>query len=387
MKLNKLLIAVLIAAFGAVGVFAQEDKPVKVGGQIFFFYGSELKNEATVNKDRTKSDAFVVDRVRINVSKEFDSIWSAFVTAEGNNTGAAHTTASFYVRNAYLSAKVGNDDAKVTLNGGVMTNPIHLVNDIQRGDRWINKEYYDNSNATGTTGVGLWNADYAIINGITVQADLMKMVTLRVAFANGGTNGASNLAGSNGTDNSTQFETAKNSGKAIIGHVTVTPIEGIFINGYVTSMEVQVKNTTKSEAGISQLNYGGGVGINLMGIRAGVNFAMLDNKTEPVSGTGFDIKGTLIDTYLNANLKEFVGMPVLVIGRFAYGVSKKDVSGTDLLKDSDVTVYGIGVGYQFNANVQAALYFENYTFKKTNPVIDAGEGARQTIYVKTEAKF
>lgn len=367
MRIKSFLIALAVFMSGAA-LFAQEqpaDKPVKVGGQIFMFYGYEFRNPDTANKNKEKSEGFTVDRVRVNASKEFESIFKANVTLEGNNSTATNSgDPSVFVRLANLEANLpAGEDVKVKLTAGVFTNPIHDTLDATSGLRWLGKNFYDNASALNQSKV----SDYSFGGGAMISIDAMKMVKVTGSIMNGGKTTAAG-------------ETFENSGKAIHGVVSITPLGKLLtINGYIASYDVALKNSTLNLTGDNQFTVGGTAALNFENIILGATYLKTTRETDsPSAGKTTAGDSTIVEAFLNANLKEAAGVPVLVIGRYGYGKDKK-------VANSDTTFYAVGLGYQFNANVQLAAYFENYTYNKN--LATFGEGKKQTLYVKSEAKF
>ena len=84
-------------------------------------------------------------------------------------------------------------------------------------------------------------------------------------------------------------------------------------------------------------------------------------------------KITIFDAWLNVNLDSVIGMPILILGRYA--------TGEDTEAKVETTYMGAGIGYQFNRSVRMALYYEEYASD------DYNEDTQTNFYVKAEAKY
>lgn len=379
MKLKSVIILSLL--FSAVTLFAQDkpdEKPVKVGGQLYLFYGYEFNNASLASSNHERSEGFTVDRARVTVTKEFDPVFKVNVAIEGNNTASAanntNTTASVFVRLANIEANLlTGEDIKVRLLAGLISSPIIEAIDQLSGLRWLGKNFYDNAAA-----LNVYNTDYTFGGGILAAVEILKMVKITGTVMNGG-----NTTGAQ--------ETYENSGKSFHGVVSVTPVEKLItINGYVNSFDLAVKNTALGIKGEYQLNYGGSAAINISGIVLGGNFFFINKKDTTASGSTDIVQAKIAEGFMNANFKEISGIPLFLIGRFGYGKDTK-------LANSEAIFYAAGIGYQFNSNLQMAAYFENYNYKTalgtnftgygSTQASNRGKGTQQNLYIKSEAKF
>ncbi len=88
----------------------------------------------------------------------------------------------------------------------------------------------------------------------------------------------------------------------------------------------------------------------------------------------------LLDSWVNANLNSLVGKPILLHGRFAMGSDANDQAKTDGSNYGNTRMLACGVGYAFNSNIRAMLYYDNFKYQKVSR-------ADSDIMLKSEIKF
>ena len=78
------------------------------------------------------------------------------------------------------------------------------------------------------------------------------------------------------------------------------------------------------------------------------------------------------------HLNQFVGSPVLVVGRYAQG--KSDFASSTGVSDVKSKAWEAGLGYAFNKYVRTLALYEVVDFKDV-------EKKDEKVWIKTEAKF
>lgn len=358
---------------------------LKLSGILFTQYYQEISNPQYQNV--SEAGNFQVTRAYITLDKQFDDIFSARITAdfiEGlndlkmkNNTDPkadeVNKTASKYsysgiLKNAYLQAKYGIQPVDITFQVGMIGTPIISMIDKQSGYRWISGNYIDGSkNLLGNKSYGSGSDNSLNDNsadlGVSLSVEAIKMITLTYAVTNG-------------EGFKCVVENNKYHGKAQYGVITVSPVRFLYLNGFMRHEFEETKSKWDTTYKDKTCLYGGaGAGIDLMGIKFGGYYAMGTHETSDTR----DSKSRLLDFYLNTNMKELAGLPVLVYGRMAWGKDDKVVAVTG--KENSAFVWAAGLGYEFNNNVKAGVYYEDYTIDYA-----VNDHAR-TFYVKSEIKL
>jgi hypothetical protein len=124
--------------------------------------------------------------------------------------------------------------------------------------------------------------------------------------------------------------------------------------------------------------YGGGVAWSDKMIKVGASYTILDGKAADIKQ-----EATTLEAWANVNLNDFIGAPVLLIGRYAMS-EYKDKQSTEK-KNEGSAIWG-GIGYQMNSNVQIAMYKLNTLEKKTGST-STSDLEESSMYVKSEIKF
>lgn len=364
-------ITALTVVFGAGALLAQDAAPVaepakkeapktEVKGKIYGGYVWQ-----TNTGDGSKAiNAFTIDRAYVTVQRKLGDGWKVRVRSDVD-PDLGDGQAVYYLKHAYVEKKMKfSDAAKLKVQMGLTGTPIIGYVDDQSGYRWIYNNFFDKAKSLDydETGFGDNSADAGLMAKLTVA----KMVNITLGMTEG-----------EGYKNLDEMGEAKKNGKAFYGVANIEAVEGVFINAFTRyeQSELEVSGGTET----NEMYYGGGVGIDMMGIKAGVNAGM-GNATYD----GDDYSNLmLIDSYLNANLQEFAGMPVLVLGRFAYAKESEKIDLGAGAVEYDAAIYwGAGLGYKLHKKVQAAVFFENYSFDS-----DYLKDPKQNVYIKVEAKY
>ena len=394
-KIFALLVAAVFVFAGAA--FAQdapkvdEPKPVvDVSGVLYLDWAYYQKaNENSLNQEG--ADNMRLQRAYLTFAKEIDKVWSAKVTLDG--VGLATKEASIkgaddgsgdpglpdedielsnstkannvmYIKNAYVQMKQDFDPVVLTVQYGVVGTPIIAQGDGLHGARWIYNTYMDKSaDLLGDT-IDVSSADL----GIKADLSIMKMVTLTGMYANG---------------SSFKFtEDQQVTDKAYWGVLSITPIKGLFINGYYHTRDVVVADTDDDEI----TYYGGGLAWSDKSFKIGGNYVMGERDAD--SSTPKNSKDyTLYEFWANINLAEVTGVPVLLYAKYAAGKSESDAIGATDVKDVDGSTLYAGLGYQFNKAVQAMLLYQ--TSEKESKKVNGTKTKIEDdiIWVKMEVKL
>lgn len=354
--------ALILAALTAVNA-KEKSSDVKIKGKIFMQYEQEL-NDAK-DKDETKTGTFEVTRAYIQILKNIGGPFSIKITGDAikgikDSNGDTGKHYDFYLKNAYLQGKgnVGMFALKAQL--GLIGTPLIGITDKMSDYRWIYNNFFDKAK-----NLNVQNGESSADLGFSLNAKIMDKVSVTGAVVNG--------EGYKSVD-----ENEKNSGKAYYGLLSVTPLKGLYINGYLRLENEEVDNSKKSYYAKDSIYYGGGIGWKNKLIKIGFNYIIgkrTDDDPALTDSTVNEFK--LFDSWLNINLETFTGMPILILGRFAFGEDDK-------VTDSMVTYWGAGLGYRFNKNFRLAAYLDNYKYDDSATYTETNQ---QSFYIKAEAKY
>ena len=389
MKIKSILsLAVAVSMLSAVSAFAEEEKKsfVDVSGKLFLDYSylMDKKEKIAPNKSETKKqDSFNLTRAYVTFDKKFDDAWSAKVTLDagsldqtskgdnkikdstGTETKNSVTTttksSSAFVKNAYGQYKTSLEPVELKVQAGLVGTPVIDLLDGVIGSRWIYQNYIDKSKDVTGLSLDPSSAD----TGIRAEVRLMKMVALTGMYSNG-----------DGYKVNTSADQAPTT-KSTYATLNITPIDALNLFGYYHS-----HNTAETDKSKNVLNYyGGGLGWKDKSFKVGGSYTISSGKTNDVKE-----KSSVIELWGNANTEEFVGVPVLLIGRLAKGTYELDADAGKQ-KNNGFAVWG-GLGYQINKNVQiAAMYKSDVLVKKNSAGAKTSDAVSNTMYVKTEVVF
>lgn len=380
MKSKKFIALLVMGIFMAAGAaFAQEApkaeevKPaMDLSGVAYIWWQKDMDNEAG-NKN---VNHFSINRVYLTWAKQFNDVWSVRLTTDVDGTAGSDSTTydvydttgvpttdtvtvktakaqnKVFFKNAYVQMKKSFDPVTVTVQYGLIGTPIAGLIDSKSDYRWIHNNYFDNSKAL----IGI-TLDPTADMGILASIDIMKMVTITGLYANG----EGYTKGFN--------EEKSDKSKAYHGMLTVTPFQGLFLSGFYKLLDnANAPGTNVVDDSLSM--YGGIIGWSDKTFKVGASYTMVNQE----AGVA-DNEATLLDIWAHINLNQFVGAPVLAVGRYAQGTSSPDGG-----KDVDTTAWEAGLGYAFNKNVRVLALYE---------VVDTDgvDGKNETVWIKTEAKF
>jgi hypothetical protein len=442
MKSKKLgLFLTLALVLTSVFAFAQdapkeEESPIKISGSTIFFYtvdtGYVNKNTAatTIGKNY-----FTFDQINLNfdhqLGKNFkyrlqiDAL-STTSAAPANSLGgiwtsyngpSQTTTLTPFIREAYGTFTLGDAEVfKVDVNVGLIPTKIIRYRAYMSDLRWIESNMFNgNPMIIGAPLLGMsigTDGDTAQDMGIGVDFSLFKFLNLSFQVVAG--EGVINLA---------QDMQAANSGKAVYVDLLVVPMKGLFIHAYFRDAVSQWLNQAEpnfpaspstvaaTQSKIEKWFAGGGLGIDLMGIRLGADFEVGQQITSQTTayidanpGKGVDaVNFFVLNAWLQWNLNEIAGFPLIVIGKISYGTYTQTgiirnmaiysaISATPFagvadaysrINDNGIVVdtfhWYAGLGWQFNKNFRIAVIFEQYVYSDTEIyMIGSAYGNAQT---------
>ncbi len=394
MKSKKFTVMLLAAVFAFSGAaFAQDkpaDKPVEtvakaeepkslvdVSGVLYLDYQYIMKDDLATGAAKVTSkegeDNMRLNRAYVNFAKKFDDVWSAKVTLDGvgydkyaSGTGVTNNSKGgvVFVKNAYVEMKKSMAPVDIKLTYGIQGTPVVGLADSMAGSRWIYNNYLEKSNdllGTGTAGNKVAHSlDYASADmGIRGDLTIMKMVTITGMYANG--------------DGFKYTEDQKATDKAYTGMVSITPIKGLFVNGYYHKRDIAL-NAEGSKDDDEVTYMGGGVAWSDKSYKVGINYFV--GERDSIAATDKS-DYTVMDIWANINLQAVAGKPILLYGRYATGERKPDTG--EKYKGS---TYYAGIGYQLSKDIQAMLVYQSKTDDNgTDKLTD------DTLYAKMEVKF
>jgi hypothetical protein len=377
---SKLFLSALALIFALSSAAAQaaesEQSATQVSGKMFIQWVKAMSNAPVDQSEHENS--FQLQRAYLSFKHQIDQVWSVNVTLDaGNDAGGSDTRYLVYVKNAYVQAKVGMGVADLTLQFGMVGTAAIGIIDKVSDYRWLNSNYLDAAKsllAKSTTALGQ-SIDTSADMGVSAQLQIAKIVTVTAQVTNG--------EGYKKTDE----DASGDDGKAYLGMLTVQPIPGLYIAGYM-------RNETTDDGHDSDnyiRYYGGTLAYSTDLIKVGASYIVAKKSThawpyedaQVTSETDY----TIIDAFLNVDLQSVIGVPVLIAGRYARGVTEfDDAAGTEVT----TTLWAAGLGYKFNKNVRFMGYYEVYSAETnldpTSATLDYTDDAER-FYVKCEVVF
>ncbi len=456
MKSKKLgLFLTLALVLTSVFAFAQdapkeEESPIKISGSANFFYTVDAGywNKGTA-ANALYQNYFMFDKLYLEFDHQMGKNFKYHVTldAVANQVDAqAVQTRGYWVattgpsakafeipfiREAYATLSLGDAELfKVDVNLGLIPTKIIRYRGYMSDMRWLESMMFNGNyqiigahylgkrlslaTTTGSAaqgGTSLGDGDCAQDMGVGIDLSFMKFLNFSFAVTAG-----------EGVTQVTNDITGINGGKALYYDLLVVPMKGLFIHAFLRDETIQMMNSLAGSNNKTQKWFAGaGVGIKLMGINLGADFESGQQITsfegQTAAGTGITpaVNFFALNAWLNWNLQEIAGFPLLVLGKISYG-SYTDYSVAAYNQAAGVANSGkifdtfhwyAGLGWQFNKNFKVAVIFEQYvwgdaqiyqTVYSANPLNDAAmtaakalnsgwNNADSKLYVKTESKF
>ncbi len=379
-----------------------EESPIRISGQNFasisMATGAVPKNTMALNLLPMVN--YNIERVYLKFDHELGKVFSYHVIFDVGpdvftQTASTITTATNsyvpFVKNAFLRTKGGFDDLVFfTFDAGLLNTPVILYRNKMADTRWFEKVMHTGGQSsvigmvTGAPGAitkgidgTLGDYDKAADLGLSLEIQVLRMFTLTVASTVG-----------EGWTNISKDIQPNYAGKAWYGDLFVEPVKGLYFHGFMRFENVQFLNygdqTSPTTSGKDAWFAGGGAGINMLGIRVGADFEIGQNITKKSTANGGDQAKNffVLNAWLNWNLNEIGGFPMLVVGRFSYGMFNDALQsyngGVGVIYD---TVYwNAGIGWQINKNIRIVLLFEMYIYSDAEIYMAMGNGTTNNPY-------
>ena len=386
MKFFKGLACVAIIAF-ATTAFAQEAKPeekvpekpkLEVGGLAYLEWSKELKHSDTRTPDEN-TNTFAIKRVYLDFKKKLDDMWSVrvttdvgqvdsksskdFVTKSGTTDTKSKVESktngyTVFLKYAYVEAKEKFDFADVKFNFGMISTPLIGFVDKQSDYRWLEQNYADQAKTVLYSQAGKGESiDNSADMGLSLEVSMFnKLLTLTGAYTNG-----------EGYKYADEVKLGDD-GKTYYGMATIMPIKDLYLFGIYRNQE-----TNDMIDDNYNMYYGGGLVYADELFKVGAMYLLPEVSTKKTGQAAVENKYKLFDSWLNIRLDTIISMPVIVVGRYAFG-ENKDVD------KSKVTSWAAGLGYHVANGLRAVVYYQNVKS-------EALDDPDTKIFVKTEVKF
>lgn len=400
MKFVKSMVLVAGLAIATAG-FAQEAKPeekvpekpkVEVGGLAYLEWSKELNHSKLGNPDEN-TNTFAIKRVYLDFKKKLDDIWSVRVTTDvgqvdsksdkkytetGTTTSNVESRTNYYtvfLKYAYVEAKQKFDIADVKFQFGMIGTPLIGFVDKQSDYRWLEQNYVDQAKTllyyaatpADVADPGKWKTqsiDHSADMGLSLEVSMFnKLLTLTGAYTNG-----------EGYKYADEVKLGDD-GKAYYGMATIMPVKDLYIFGIYRNQD------TNDKIGNNYIRQmGGGIVYSDELFKIGAMYLLPEVSTKATGASAVENKYKLFDSWLNIRLDTIISMPVIVVGRYAFGENKD-------LDKSKVTSWAAGLGYHVANGLRAVVYYQDIKadFKEKSTSF-TGDSDRK-IFVKTEVKF
>ncbi len=360
-----------------------EESPIKISGvnfsSISMVTGAVPKSTFALNLLPIVN--FSIDRLYLKWDHELGKNFSYHVildvapdvfTSSGSSVATASNSYVPFVKNAYLRAKGGDDNLFINFDFGIVGTPILNNRNKMADTRWFEDTMHNGHKniigmitadptkiVRGTDGTSSSAGDYdqSADLGLMLEVKFFKMISLTLGASTG-----------EGHANISKDLLPNYAGKAWYGDLFVEPVKGLYVHGFMRYQNIQFYNAMDNFSGGATGEgkdawfAGAGVGINMMGIRLGADFESGQIIIKKPTDLGGDQARNIfvLNAWLNWNLNEIAGFPMLVVGRLSYGMYndayKSYTGGMGVVYD---TVYwNAGLGWQFNKNVKLVLLFE-----------------------------
>jgi len=354
MSLKKLSLALAIAMAITSAASAAE---TKIGAEVFLKYGFyNLASQANIAVTSTVNQNAQVDRMRFVAATKLDDVWSfKFVL----NSYAATTP---YVEYGFAKAQIAD---WVSISFGII--PVVELATIHSGNgmRWLDAPLIYN----GTTRKGAFkggNASGLMSGTLGVRADfdIAKIVKIAVQVDTGESQG-------------TLTEVSQD--KSLALNIGIMPVKGLYIGLFG---RVWIGD---------QVNYAGndfwyaGAGVRWTDqlIKVGTNWAITNVGADYNNAANIWTAG---EVFVNVNLASAINVPLLVLARVNIDFNKQASDASTAGGNGSGLAgmaFSVGLGYQFNKNVQVAVLYRG-TASKTAALADV---LISDLTIQSEVKF
>ena len=397
---------ILFLVFNAAAAFSQDipESQIRLSGQNFssinITTGAVPKNTFAMNLMPFVN--FAIDRVYLKLDHELGKTLSYHVIFDvapdqfSSTTFSASTTNSYvpFLKNAFLRTKGGIENKLFfQFDAGLLNTPIIANRNRMSDTRWFEDTMHEGHKnligmVTAAPGAILKGVDSSIsaigFGDYDKSADLGLMLEIQIVKIFNITIGATT---GEGWANVSKDVLPNYAGKAWYGDLFVEPIKGLYIHGYLRYENVQYLNTmdqvSPTLTGKDAWFTGLGAGINMKGIRAGADFetGQIVVKTVVASTAGNQAKNFFVlNAWLNWNFNEIAGFPMILVGRFSYGMFNDAYAsftgGTGVVYDT--VFWSAGLGWQFNKNLRIILLFEMSIYSDAEIYMSMGNNPYNT---------
>lgn len=338
-------------------------KPIELSAKIFANWHSIL-TESTDSESGQKNNTFQLERIYVTIQKQFDDVFSAKIMLDAGNEpiveeGSYDKTAGtivdgkqtskyrVFIKNAYVEAKKSFGDITLNASFGLIGTPVIGYCDKQSDQRWIQKNFIDDSKNILPDGSSI---DSSADMGASLAIGYNKILELTFAITNG--EGFKKTNEEVYTDDDNSKNTAY--GKAYYGLASLKPLEQLTLAGFY-----RYEGTSINERDNHKGYYGAGFSWKDNLFKAGVNYVLpfqkIDGEDAVVSGTTDKKEISLAEAWLNITPEKLIGIPVYAMARYAYAEEAS-------IDKSKITYMGAGLGYQFHKNFRIiAWYNQSYS--------------------------
>lgn len=374
-SLIKFLVSSILVLFAGLRIASAQEKealkpaPIDVTGQVYMNWHTHLTDNSgkTGTKD-SNTNTFEFERIYLNFQKKFDDTFSARVTLDmANDQISEQTTKSdgstssentskyrVFIKFAYLQAKNSFGIVDTILKIGMIDTPVTGFIDWLSDQRYVHKNLVDDAKnlLPGSTSI-----DNTADMGLSLALNFIKKADLILAITNGEGFKKTNESYYNNSNGSGDNSKNTSQGKAYYSRLTITPIDSLYISGFF-----RYEGTSVDESDNHKGYYGAGVAWKNELLKAGVNYILPFQKIngEDVTYSNTDKKKmSLLEAWITFTPKKLIEIPVVAMARYGYG--------DDFDQDNYKTTYmGIGLGYEFNTNIRAAAWYDQYDSEARN---------------------
>jgi hypothetical protein len=369
-----------------------QDPGVSVSGKIFFQWRHTLQNlDSGLYEEQENVSTFELTRAYIVLGYKIDDIWSVKVILDAGNDGEADDTDTRYrvfIKNAYGQAAFGLLGTRVTFRFGVIPIPLLSLMYQVSDNRWLQSNYIDNAKALiyRTTGSAA-DIDQKLSLDYTADIGASLGINFRDVISVTGT--ATNGNGFKKTKETESDADGEDDANAYSGLLTITPVPYLYLAGFYRFQGTQDQTYGKDNY---ITYYGGMIAVTTAPVKIGVSYILGEYSYKKEAALPDDSallhKYSILDAFVNINLLQWTGIPVLIAGSLGWGVTEFD-SGFGIYDgfEAEVLIWNAGLGYQFNKKVRMMAYYEN--IRRMSDDIEALDPGRdeRTFYIKTEVTF
>lgn len=378
------LIAIIYKPALAQSAQAPAEAPkeaVFVSGLMYLQWIKELERPS----EGERRNGFDIQRVYLNFTYRIDEIWSTRATLDVGNDNGTDQRYQAYLKFGYVQAASDFGLTRLTFQFGLIGTSVLGFVDKQSDYRWINQNFIDGANLVLHNQKNPGQLSMRVPDGTIKGQSLDSSADLGMGLCFSVKNILSvDLQLTNGDGfKKTNDMTVNDDGKAYLAMITLTPFSGLAIAGFY---RYQITDDTARADNYTSY-YGTMLVYQFQGIRIGGIFLLAEVSSMAPGSEPMVAKYRLMDFFIMANMKSFVGIPVLLAGRYVAGATKYKEGYTVNGLTAEATVWAAGIGWQFNDRVRVIAYFENQkSISDDIPSADWSHPARN-VWIKSEVSF